>query len=280
MSTRELLCVVAILTFVLGAWARHPTDLDSELLTSLNVHDARLYNAWKLEEGSDPGCWNPLNTTRPPGRIINSHGVRCYDNAQQGLQATKETLSLPYYVDVVAALQNNDQEAFLVSLANSPWGTNAANVRQLLGTTTSSATQAYSTSTGSDNANMRASLVAAATALIGIPYVRGGRSADGGDCSGTMQFIYKQVTGRDIGATTYSQQANLEAISQQDLEPGDLWYGQYSDDQHTGMVADVDGDGKWDLINNGGLADNMHIDYDMLSIPYLADNTMSWRRAL
>lgn len=130
--------------------------------------------------------------------------------------------------------------------------------------------------------DIRAALVAEALALQGIPYIRGGRSANGGDCSGTMQYIFKTVASIDIGGTTFSQQdnPNLLSINEPALRPGDLWYGQYSDDQHTGMVADVDNDGRWDLINNGGLSHNMHVDYDFLSNPYFSEHTMGYRNAI
>lgn len=126
----------------------------------------------------------------------------------------------------------------------------------------------------------RALLVAYATSLVGIPYVRGGRSAAGGDCSGTMQYVYLTVAGIDIGATTFSQYPALKPIELAQVQPGDLWYGQYSNDQHTGMIADVDGDGKWDLINNGGLQDTMHIDFSFLDNHYFSDHTMGFRTVL
>lgn len=126
----------------------------------------------------------------------------------------------------------------------------------------------------------RAQLVSYALSLQGIPYVRGGRSASGGDCSGTMQHVYLQVTGIDIGGTTFSQYPGLQPVDETQLQPGDLWFGQYSDDQHVGMVADVDGDGRWDLINNGGLASSLHVDMDFMSQGYFADHTMGYRRAL
>lgn len=126
----------------------------------------------------------------------------------------------------------------------------------------------------------RAALVAYALSLDGIPYVRGGRSASGGDCSGTMQHIYLTITGIDIGGTTFSQYPGLQSIELADVQPGDLWYGQYSDDQHVGLVADVDGDGRWDLINNGGIGSGMHTDYDFLSMGYFSEHTMGYRRAI
>jgi hypothetical protein len=77
-----------------------------------------------------------------------------------------------------------------------------------------------------------------------------------------------------------TQETALQSIELADVQPGDLWYGQYSNDQHTGMIADVDGDTRWDLINNGGLTGSMHVDYNFLETPYFYQHTMGFRRAL
>lgn len=129
-------------------------------------------------------------------------------------------------------------------------------------------------------APIRQQLITYALSLDGIPYVRGGRSATGGDCSGTMQHIYLHITGIDIGGTTFSQYPQLVPVDLAAVQAGDLWFGQYADDQHVGMVADVDGDGRWDLLNNGGLQSAMHVDYDFLANPYFSEHTMGYRRAL
>lgn len=236
--------------------------------------------AWTNAEDRSDGAlnrFNPLNTTETSGAIqtINGDGVRGYSTYEDGMQATVRTLSYGYpgYSEIVAGLASNDPERALRGLYASPWGTSAA--------TTEAVWRSEPIAVGQPAADdTRAQLVAYALSLQGIPYVRGGRSAAGGDCSGTMEHIYLQVTGIDIGGTTFSQYPNLQPIAESELQPGDLWYGQYSDDQHTGMVADVDGDGRWDLINNGGLQSDMHVDYDFLAIDYFAQHTMGFRRAL
>lgn len=128
----------------------------------------------------------------------------------------------------------------------------------------------------------RSLLVAYAISLEGIPYVRGGRSASGGDCSGTMQHIFLTVAGIDISATTFSQFPALKPIELAQVQPGDLaYFDGFSDgDEHVGMIADVNGDGTWDLINNGGLQHNMHIDYSFLDEPYFNQHLKGFRTAL
>jgi len=139
-----------------------------------------------------------------------------------------------------------------------------------------------------DPSAVRIQLVTYALSLQGVPYITGGgsssyrqgNSTEGGDCSSTMQNIYNHVTGIDIGQSTFTQRPNLQLVDESKLQPGDLWYGTYSDDEHVGMVLDANNDGKWDLLNNGGLASNMHIDYDFMANPYFNEHTMDFRTVL
>jgi cell wall-associated NlpC family hydrolase len=235
---------------------------------------------WTLAEDSGSGAFernNPLNTTQPgfaENVTINSDGVKGYETREAGLSAAVHTITNGLYNDVVAALLANDAESAKRALWASPWAGSHYGYGASWPAYQMEGTQVARVS------SIRAELVTYALSLDGIPYVRGGRSATGGDCSGTMQHVFLTVAGIDIGATTFSQYPQLQPIDESELQPGDLWFGQYSNDQHVGMVADVDGDSRWDLINNGGLASSMHVDYGFQSIDYFAAHTMGYRRAL
>lgn len=87
--------------------------------------------------------------------------------------------------------------------------------------------------------------VAAARSFLGTPYVWGGTSRAGVDCSGLTYLAYKQM-GVDIGRTTYSQYANTTRISKGQLRPGDLVFSRFGADgkkgpAHVGMYI---GNGK------------------------------------
>ena len=106
-------------------------------------------------------------------------------------------------------------------------------------TGTASATPA-SSSTSSDS-----SLLSAARSLIGSPYVMGGTSPSGFDCSGLVQYVHAQQ-GKDIPRTTQEQQAAATPVS--DPQPGDIvFFGDSA--YHNGIYA---GDGKIVDAGNSG----------------------------
>jgi hypothetical protein len=80
--------------------------------------------AWQQAEGST-ARWNAFNTTQPSRTTgttnYNSIGVKNYPTQKTGVDATVATLKLPYYVDLVGALKNNNQDAFIQALVASPW---------------------------------------------------------------------------------------------------------------------------------------------------------------
>ncbi|VTQ82619.1 NlpC/P60 family protein [Hathewaya histolytica] len=74
-----------------------------------------------------------------------------------------------------------------------------------------------------------------ALSFQGVPYVWGGRSPSGFDCSGLMQYVYGRL-GVGLGSTTYTQIGNGVAVSRDQLQPGDLvFFGSASAPHHVGM---------------------------------------------
>jgi len=87
---------------------------------------------------------------------------------------------------------------------------------------------------------------------LGVPYVWGGSSPSGFDCSGLVMYVYAQL-GISLPHYTVAQWNATEPISSSQMEPGDLVFfnglghvgiyiggGQFVDAPHTGSVVRID----------------------------------------
>jgi len=71
----------------------------------------------------------------------------------------------------------------------------------------------------SRGSSIAAKVVQTAYKYIGVPYVWGGESPSGFDCSGFVQWVYTQ---NGISITRTADTQYMEGVPVQDLEPGDL----------------------------------------------------------
>lgn len=74
---------------------------------------------------------------------------------------------------------------------------------------------------GSASSASSSSIVAYASNFLGVPYVWGGTSPSGFDCSGFVQYVYAHF-GISIPRTSQEQQGVGTSVSRGNLQPGDL----------------------------------------------------------
>ena len=66
-------------------------------------------------------------------------------------------------------------------------------------------------------------LVVSAMGFLGVPYRRGGNSAESGfDCSGFVKAIYEQTIGLVLPRSAAQQASATQTIDKSELRPGDL----------------------------------------------------------
>lgn len=95
-------------------------------------------------------------------------------------------------------------------------------VRETVTTTAATTTSTTSTATSAAVSNPSgSSIVAIALSMQGIPYVYGGTSMNGADCSGFTQMVYAQA-GISLPRTSQAQQAGGTIVSAASAQPGDL----------------------------------------------------------
>ncbi len=86
-----------------------------------------------------------------------------------------------------------------------------------------------------------ADLVAEATSHLGVPYVWGGTTPSGFDCSGLVQYSYAHALQQGLPRTTYYQCLKGADVDFNDLHMGDLLF--FTKDNVAGHVAMYLGDG-------------------------------------
>lgn len=65
-------------------------------------------------------------------------------------------------------------------------------------------------------------IVNTANKYLGVPYVWGGTTPTGFDCSGLTSYVYREALGKEIGRTTYDQIASGKSISADQAKVGDI----------------------------------------------------------
>lgn len=119
----------------------------------------------------------------------------------------------------------------LVTLLEKPYGNSGSTG----GSSSSSSSSSGSSGTSYSYSSAGEQIATYALKFVGYPYVYGGTSPSGFDCSGFVQYIYRQF-GYSINRTATAQLANGYSVSYSNLAPGDLvFFGSGSSASHVGM---------------------------------------------
>ncbi|MDP4103373.1 MAG: NlpC/P60 family protein [Bacillota bacterium] len=114
------------------------------------------------------------------------------------------------------------------------------NAQQTSSGSSSSTPNASADSANLSNPDKASKVIAYAEQFLGVPYVWGGSSPSGFDCSGLMQYVFHSV-GVSLPRIASAQQNAGARISTSAVQPGDLVF-QGDPAYHVGMYI---GGGKW-----------------------------------
>lgn len=86
-----------------------------------------------------------------------------------------------------------------------------------------------------------AQIVALAEKYLGAPYVYGGTSPSGWDCSGFVQWVLTDLGVKSVPRTSEEQWAWVDKVSSSQIQPGDLVFAQFPGDNaspgHVGIYV-------------------------------------------
>jgi cell wall-associated NlpC family hydrolase len=82
--------------------------------------------------------------------------------------------------------------------------------------------QAAAEKAAAEKAQASTSVLGYAQQFIGVPYVYGGTTPSGFDCSGFTSWVFRNTRGIEIGRTTYDQIARGTHVSASAIQPGDI----------------------------------------------------------
>ncbi|NVH29583.1 LysM peptidoglycan-binding domain-containing protein [Lactobacillus delbrueckii subsp. bulgaricus] len=119
----------------------------------------------------------------------------------------------------------------VASNANTTSSTNTA------ASSSQAVSQAPTASTATTTASASASAITSyALTFLGVPYVWGGTTPSGFDCSGLVQYVYSHFS-INLGRTTYTQQYAGTKISVASAQAGDLYFwGSYGSAYHVAIA--------------------------------------------
>ncbi|WP_242605866.1 C40 family peptidase [Frankia sp. Cppng1_Ct_nod] len=108
------------------------------------------------------------------------------------------------------------------------------------GSATATATATDPAGSSASASSLGAKIVYLASKQAGKPYMWGAQGPNAFDCSGLVQYVYKQL-GRNIPRVTDAQYAAAQKVSQGAKQPGDLiFFGSPGNIYHVGIYAGND----------------------------------------
>lgn len=209
--------------------------LDSNVTSLLQQAGINGKDAWDKFVQDDPlqaltllsSSWNSMNDTigqyMTDAQTIAANGVR----AIQSLQIIAPSISEQSWNALQVLIANKIQE--IISLMNEVFGENTVDMNFAINVNNGALSGNSQTNPQGDN-----EIINTAKSFLGTPYVWGGTSPSGFDCSGFTQYVLAQ-NGKSIPRTSQEQFASGQAVDKSQLQAGDLVFYGNGEATHVGI---------------------------------------------
>lgn len=217
--------------------------LDSNVTSLLQQAGINGKDAWDKFVQDDPlqaltllsSSWNSMNDTigqyMTDAQTIAANGAR----AIQSLQIIAPSISEQSWNALQVLIANKIQE--IISLMNEVFGENTVDMNFAINVGGSLQGNAQTNPQG------ESAVVDSARKYLGTPYVWGGTSPSGFDCSGFVQYVLAE-NGKSVPRTSQEQFASGQAVDKSNLQAGDLVFYNWSGGTEATHVGIYEGNGK------------------------------------
>lgn len=209
--------------------------LDSNVTSLLQQAGINGKDAWDKFVQDDPlqaltllsSSWNSMNDTigqyMTDAQTIAANGAR----AIQSLQIIAPSISEQSWNALQVLIANKIQE--IISLMNEVFGENTVDMNFAINVNNGALSGNSQTNPQGDN-----EIINTAKSFLGTPYLWGGTSPSGFDCSGFTQYVLAQ-NGKSIPRTSQEQFASGQAVDKSQLQAGDLVFYGNGEATHVGI---------------------------------------------
>lgn len=209
--------------------------LDSNVTSLLQQAGINGKDAWDQFVQDNPlqaltllsSSWNSMNDTigqyMTDAQTIAANGAR----AIQSLQIIAPSISEQSWNALQVLIANKIQE--IISLMNEVFGENTVDMNFAINVNNGALSGNSQTNPQGDN-----EIINTAKSFLGTPYVWGGTSPSGFDCSGFTQYVLAQ-NGKSIPRTSQEQFASGQAVDKSQLQAGDLVFYGNGEATHVGI---------------------------------------------
>lgn len=217
--------------------------LDSNVTSLLQQAGINGKDAWDKFVQDDPlqaltllsSSWNSMNDTieqyMTDAQTIAVNGAK----AIQSLQIVAPSISQQSWNALQVLIANKIQE--IISLMNEVFGENTVDMNFAINVGGSLQGNAQTNPQG------ESAVVDSARKYLGTPYVWGGTSPSGFDCSGFVQYVLAE-NGKSVPRTSQEQFAGGQAVDKSNLQAGDLVFYNWQGGADATHVGIYEGNGK------------------------------------